>query len=465
MNAINLEHNPTGVNQNDTKENPQTNKKNTPTFKLSFESKIIFLVSFVICFLFLDIITPYGFYGLPMVLTTLIYVGLIEFLAHKKQIRHTKESIFWLVLLVLHSLSTLTPYENALLGWLTITYLFIAFYWAACYFKILTYDKSSSFFLQDIFHIFYLIPIKNSHIISSLWGFLIQLPNSITLSKNAKSILVGLVLSVLLCIIILPLLIYADGTGKMEKFFSKDIVVWLTLLIPDNALFLIFKSVMSYILAIVLSIILISFYAYLQIDYLKQKAKSIKLNNFQVISPVSILTVLMLASVVYISFIVLQLPYFFSALGGKLPDNLVYSAYARRGFFELCILTAINFLIIISIHIFTDKLNMTKLMPMIRIGYLILSIITLVLIAIAFSKMMLYISAYHLTIKRVVVCLTLIYFGIIWVAFIIKQFYNLPVTKIAILIGALFATLMTTSHLNVMIERYNVAQLIEYTPK
>ena len=45
---------------------------------------------------------------------------------------------------------------------------------------------------------------------------------------------------------------------------------------------------------------------------------------------------------VYLLFLIAQLPYFFSAFAGLLPSGFTYAEYARRGFFELIAVAAIN---------------------------------------------------------------------------------------------------------------------------
>jgi hypothetical protein len=96
----------------------------------------------------------------------------------------------------------------------------------------------------------------------------------------------------------------------------------------------------------------------------------------------------------YVLFIACQVPYFFSAFSGTRPDGwLSYSEYARQGFFELCGLSALK-----SRHAHGGQHpsagRARRENPALKFFNILLSLITLVLIATAMSKMALYIDAF-----------------------------------------------------------------------
>lgn len=124
--------------------------------------------------------------------------------------------------------------------------------------------------------------------------------------------------------------------------------------------------------------------------------------------------------IVYLLFFFSQTGYFLSAFSGIRPEGITYAEYARKGFFELCSVSVINLVIIIVTGLFVKREN-GKASGAVR-GYLItLSAFTLVLIAIAVSKMVMYIDAYGLTRLRVYTTWFMVALFVLFVFIIIRQ--------------------------------------------
>lgn len=98
----------------------------------------------------------------------------------------------------------------------------------------------------------------------------------------------------------------------------------------------------------------------------------------------------------YLLFFGVQAGYFLSAFRKYLPDGFTFAEYARRGFFELCFVAVIN-LAVILLAVFFCRRKPNKKGGVLRLIVGALSIMTIALIAIAGSKMILYISSYGLT--------------------------------------------------------------------
>ena len=107
-------------------------------------------------------------------------------------------------------------------------------------------------------------------------------------------------------------------------------------------------------------------------------------------------TVIVVCCVIYVCFLLIQFNYLYSAVWGHLPTDTVYSAYARRGFFELTVVAAIN-LVLMLFAIFSRENRSVG----VRVSVSALTVLTLALIASVFSKMVMYINAYGLTPLRV----------------------------------------------------------------
>lgn len=112
--------------------------------------------------------------------------------------------------------------------------------------------------------------------------------------------------------------------------------------------------------------------------------------------PVIAIVITSLLCFLYMAFSIVQILYLF--IGNmELPENYTYASYARQGFFQLLIVSVINFLIVlISLHLFQES----------KILQVILTIIcgcTFIMILSSALRMILYIDRYALTFLRLFV--------------------------------------------------------------
>ena len=160
--------------------------------------------------------------------------------------------------------------------------------------------------------------------------------------------------------------------------------------------------------------------------------------------------------VIYLLFFSTQIPYFVGGFTGTLPDGLTYSAYARRGFFELCTVAVINAGMLICLNLLTRR--ETDRLPLVpRAVSLALSLSTLILLSTATAKMLLYIDTYGLSRKRVY---TLWLMGFLAVYFLIQILVLfLPRLRASALIFAaavLFVGIFLFADFDRIIAEYNV---------
>lgn len=123
---------------------------------------------------------------------------------------------------------------------------------------------------------------------------------------------------------------------------------------------------------------------------------------------------------IYLLFFVSQIGYFISAFDGAIPDGYTVSEYARQGFFELCSVSTINLGVVVFATAFSKR-NGEKPATAIRVLNSVLSVFTLVLIATAMRKMMLYIETFGFTPLRVMTSWFMILLAIVFALVIIKQ--------------------------------------------
>ncbi len=115
--------------------------------------------------------------------------------------------------------------------------------------------------------------------------------------------------------------------------------------------------------------------------------------------PVKVWTIIIVAfSILYLLYFVIQGSYLFGAFTRTLPEGFTVAQYARQGFFELCLIMGINFLLLwIVIKSSSEDIRHNR-PAMIMCSILIVE--SLLFSVTAFSKLMLYISCFGFTPRR-----------------------------------------------------------------
>lgn len=165
----------------------------------------------------------------------------------------------------------------------------------------------------------------------------------------------------------------------------------------------------------------------------------------------SINTVLAAVSVLYLVFLVTQLSYLIGGFAGLLPEDYTYADYARRGFFEICIISALNLGMLLTAELFVKRDAKEKLPVFTRSFGVFISGFSLFLIAAAIAKMLMYIRSYGLTFLRLGTSLFMLLLFVIFTAMILKTFVQGFKTMRVILAAA--CVLMTVT---AAVEPFNV---------
>ncbi len=249
--------------------------------------------------------------------------------------------------------------------------------------------------------------------ISDIFGAFSNLFKRSSFGKKILLIVGGIALAIIPTTIVTVLLISADEAflNLTEKLF-KDIFTD----IPEGILYFLFSIPLSmYVYGML----------YAGITHEKkdsmtreknEKAMSLLRFTPTLLSCAAITPIIL----VYLLFFFSQTSYFLSAFSGIRPENITFAEYARKGFFELTAVSVINMIIILVAYTFTKR-SENKPSRAIR-GYVItLSAITLALIAIALSKMFMYIGAYGLSRLRVYTTWFMLLLALVFVIIIIKQ--------------------------------------------
>ncbi|MDO7906963.1 DUF4173 domain-containing protein [Paenibacillus sp. JX-17] len=136
-------------------------------------------------------------------------------------------------------------------------------------------------------------------------------------------------------------------------------------------------------------------------ENVKAEGKDYSQRSDFAIDPVIMLTLLVMVNAVYILFVVIQFSYFFGAWEGLLPKDMTYAAYARKGFFELILVSSLNFtLLLITLRYALDHARLV-LQRLNQFMLFILAGCSGVMLFSAYMKLAMYEEAYGYTYTRI----------------------------------------------------------------
>ena len=219
-----------------------------------------------------------------------------------------------------------------------------------------------------------------------------EVKEKIVESKVFRQIALGLIISIPLLIIIIGLLISADTVfaqilGPIRDFILNifNLKFWISMY---------FRA----IIAIIVAIYIMAFIC----NILKTDTNNVKTENVNGIrlQNITVNTVLTVLNIVYFLFSIVQFTHLFMQIG--VGTEFDYATYARKGFFQLMIVTIINFAIILITTL--NKRETTKFTEYYtKVMNLFLAIFTVIMLISSFLRMYLYEQEYGYTFLRLMV--------------------------------------------------------------
>ncbi len=259
--------------------------------------------------------------------------------------------------------------------------------------------------------------------------------------KNDKKVigkaLIGLLCAVPVLIVVVPLLISSDDAFRgMMSSISRNTV---SLLIKTAVGLVICPYIISY-----------------GFSLRSARVAKIKGSDFKGIENVYIISFLSSICACYLLYLFSQLAYFFSAFRGFLPNGeITYAQYARKGFFEMCIIAVINLAIVFSALILAKKKN-GKASHSIKALATFISLFTMIIIVTAISKMVLYIDTYGMTVLRITTSAFMIFLSIVFISVILRIYITrINIVKTALITAGCIILILGTVNVNSVCARYN----------
>ena len=267
-------------------------------------------------------------------------------------------------------------------------------------------------------------------------GLSIALRRSGSIGQKGSAILLGLGIAVPVLLVIVPLLIQADAAFEGMLRYLPEFSV-------------------GEIITTVLFGFCLAFVLYTRNTALQHKeVKCAAVKERKGMSPLTINTLLITVCLVYCAYLISQLAYFTGGFAGVLPEDYTLAQYARRGFFEMAWLCAIN----LSIIIFSLSLCKKDAAPLFtRLLCLFVGIVTLFFVATASAKMILYIKSFGLTRLRVLTQVVMVFLGIVTVLVSVWLFVpKLPYMKAVVITALVIGAAVSWADVDTQVARYNV---------
>lgn len=270
-------------------------------------------------------------------------------------------------------------------------------------------------------------------------------------TKNIRNVLIGLIISIIPTAIIVSLLSFDEGFEKIIKSIFRT----------DGFDFDVGGTVLSLIFGIPVAMYIFGLWYSSEKNLIKdmntETCTSFRRKLRFAPASMSAAAIFPILAV-YVIFFVSQFSYFTSAFGGILPDTFSYSEYARSGFFDLCTVTFINSFLIAVIYLFTKK-NKNGVISKLLIS--LLSLFTVFLVAIAASKMILYVRYFGLTLKRVYTLWFMLTVALICLALILKMIIKkFPVTPVILLTAVLMLSVIVFPNTAKIVSNYNTSAVL-----
>lgn len=271
--------------------------------------------------------------------------------------------------------------------------------------------------------------------------------------KVIAKVLLGVLLAVIPTIIIFALLSYDESfIDLFDSIFTFD---------SENIL----EHILSLVFAVPVGAYVFGIYVSSndkKVENVLKLSECKKLVQKLHIAPViTVFTAVLPILFVYVMFFISQWQYYISGFTGVLPKDFSYAEYAREGFFQLCVVSVINLIILVFVSVLMKRKEGKK--PYIlNVVSIVFSVFTLVLISTAMAKMYMYIDCYGLTPLRVYASWFMVVLTLVFVLIIVKQFakkLRLVVISLAVLV-VMFSAL-SLSNVDSFIAKYNVDRYLD----
>ncbi|MBQ9083556.1 MAG: DUF4173 domain-containing protein [Clostridia bacterium] len=197
-------------------------------------------------------------------------------------------------------------------------------------------------------------------------------------------------------------------------------------------------------------------------DFLSEEVCSQLSARTKILPMLTAVTAVVPLLVVYVLFFVSQWKYYVSGFTGVLPEGFSYAGYAREGFFQLCIVSVINLGAILLTLILMKRSKGADVL--LKVLTTIFAVFTLVLIATAMAKLVMYIGSYGLTPRRVYAAWFMVVIGLVFIVVTISRFVpKISASALSLAVVLVCFGGLALSNADYGIAKYNVDRYLNGT--
>ena len=417
-----------------------------PEISLQF-SKIdvwFFFFSLLCGYCFVWLVAPFSL-GFGVTVFTVLFFLLAFGYFRAAGICPPKESYWWLGVSLLSGIN-FSLFDQELLKFFNLLFLMACVvYWIADCTETRLEKKLGSFFTADLVNQFFRVPFLNFGCGFSILG------KTAAKSKGSRtliSVFVGILVAIPLLLVVISLLISADTTfeGLVLKISDK---------ISDQASRFVARLVPAILVGCYFFGLLFGNIKKRRVDTVTAEVVEKRREKRKMIPSTGVITLNILFCAVYFVFLGAQVVTLVSALQKMQPIGVSYAEFARRGFFELCLVAFINLAIIGGSKVFSKRDGKVQ-ENFLKILTVLLSGQTMLLIVTALGKMWLYIGRYGMTRLRIYTSWFMVFLFLVFVFLLLSQFKKFNLSKCVVVMGSILFLLLCYSDTDTMIVRYNI---------
>lgn len=358
-----------------------------------------------------------GFLGLGMLLFTAAFAGMVLLYRRCAGLPVPRGSYLWLFVMLL-SAASFPLLDNGPVAWLNLLFLTtITPYWVAALGGNRVEDRLGEYLAADLWDQLFIVPFQNFGCFGSV------LTKSLGKTRLGKSLATGLL--TLLCAF--PLLWFvcrelsSVATGFGDALERLGRVLSIQNLLSPTTIFAIPTA--FYLYGLIYGNQHKRYTGSLTLEKLESAAR-----RRRVLPPAAAYALLSVLCLIYALFFVIGAAEMitFTRSGGLTPYD--YSQFARKGFFELCRVSAVNLLVLWGVRLLLNTSSRRSSAP-VRIFNSLLCCQTLLLIALALCKMGLYIRFCGVTRLRVSTTWFMVVLGVCFGLLLLSQFREIPLVR------------------------------------
>jgi len=186
----------------------------------------------------------------------------------------------------------------------------------------------------------------------------------------------------------------------------------------------------------------------------REKCRSAVL-RLKIASPLLVCAALAPLCLVYLVFFVSQAGYFLSGFASLVPDGYSVAEYARRGFFELCKVAAINAGVIFFAMLFSKPGRAVKAFVTLLASF------TIALAVTALSKLAMYIDRWGLTLSRIYPAVFMTVLIVCFVLLIVSLYRPIRLLSLCCAICVASGAMLICADPDRIVGRYNAARYMD----